>query len=52
MSQSQVPDGLENIAPNPDVVDVVDVDAAVVVESSPIEGGADVLLSDDFDELG
>lgn len=49
VSQSQVPDGLENNAPNPVAVD----DAVVeVVESNPIEGGADVLLSDDFEELG
>lgn len=44
VSQSQVPTGLENRAPNPAEEDVVP------AESMPVKGGADDLLSEGFEE--
>ena len=49
VSQSQVPAGLENIAPNPAVVVVEEV-VFVLLFSSPTEVVGDCLLSVDFDE--
>lgn len=45
VSQSQVPTGLENSAPNP-----VEDEEVVPAESRPVEGGADGLLSEGLEE--